>query len=108
MCRRAALSRLGGEGLRRSANTGWAEADSARRSGRHCLERSEVHALGLGPRRVALPRLATAAGGPMGKSKVPVIRNLYSPYDGPRIAAAEWDTIVSIWDLRTRKRVSIF
>ena len=44
----------------------------------------------------------------MSKSKVPVIRQLAAPYDGPRIAAAEFESVVSIWELTTRKRVSIF
>jgi hypothetical protein len=36
------------------------------------------------------------------------IRQLAATYDGPRIAAAEFECTVQIWDLRTRKRFSVF
>ena len=30
------------------------------------------------------------------------------PYDGPRIAAAQFEITVYVWDLNTRKRISVF
>ena len=36
------------------------------------------------------------------------IRHLCCPYDGPRIAGAEVEYTVYVWDLKTRKRVSVF
>jgi WD40 repeat protein len=36
------------------------------------------------------------------------IRHLYAPYDGPRIAGAEFEYTVYIWDLKARKRVAVF
>jgi WD40 repeat protein len=36
------------------------------------------------------------------------IRQLAAPYEGPRFAAAEFAYTVSVWDLKARKRVSVF
>jgi len=36
------------------------------------------------------------------------IRHLDAPYDGPRIAGAEFESTVYVWDLKTCKRVSVF
>jgi WD40 repeat protein len=36
------------------------------------------------------------------------IRHLAAPYDGPRIAGAEFAYTVYVWDLNTRKRISVF
>ena len=36
------------------------------------------------------------------------IRHLYAPYDGPRITDAEFEYTVYVWDLKARKRVSVF
>ncbi len=44
----------------------------------------------------------------MPKAVFSAIRHLSSPYDGPRIAGAEPEYTVYVWDLKTRKRVSVF
>jgi WD40 repeat protein len=36
------------------------------------------------------------------------VRHLDAPYDGPRIAGAEFENTVYVWDLKTRKRISVF
>ncbi len=44
----------------------------------------------------------------MPKAVYSAIRHLYAPYDGPRVVGAEFDTTVYVWDLKARKRVSVF
>jgi hypothetical protein len=59
-----------------------------------------VHDLGQDLRRISeshMPRQIYSA-----------IRHLDAPYDGPRVAGAEFQYTVYVWDLATRKRVCVF
>ncbi len=44
----------------------------------------------------------------MPRADFSVIRHLFAPYDGPRIVGAEYESTVYVWDLKTRKEVSVF
>ena len=44
----------------------------------------------------------------MTRTTFSAIRHLDARYDGPRIACAEFETTVYVWDLSARKRVSVF